>query len=54
MFDIGLKAARAFLRASFAFSHSLFHQMTGLALIGLERVNDLGGGGGGKKPKSPH
>ena len=43
MFDIRLKAARAFLRASFACLHSLFHQMAGLALIGLERVNDLGG-----------
>ena len=43
MFDIRLKAARAFLRASFACLHSLFHQMAGLALISLERVNDLGG-----------
>ena len=53
MFDIRLKATRDFLRASFAFLHSLLYQMAGLALIGLERVNDWGGGGG-KKPKSPH
>ena len=52
MFDIRLKTARAFLPASFAFSHSLFHQMAELALIGFERVGDLGGGG--KKPKSPY
>ena len=42
MFDIRLKAA-PFLRASFVSSHSLFYQMAGLALMGLERVNDLRG-----------